>query len=50
MSGLQWVEVGLLIAAIGVAVVGLIVNEKWAFNPWLIPILVALGWGVLQDG
>jgi len=43
-------EVAFLIASIAIAVAGLLNNEKWAFNSWLIPILVALLWGILQDG
>lgn len=47
---LLWAEVGLLIASISVAGVGIIKNQRWSKNAWLIPVLVALMWGVLQDG
>lgn len=50
MSTLIWIEVSLLFAAIAVAAVGLFQNQSWAHNPWLMPILVALVWGTLQDG
>jgi hypothetical protein len=41
--------VGLLSVVIAVAVFAAINNEKWAHNPWLIPVLGALLWGILQD-
>lgn len=47
---LLWLEVAFLIAAISVAGVGLLQNQQWSKNSWLIPVLVALMWGVLQDG
>jgi mannose/fructose/N-acetylgalactosamine-specific phosphotransferase system component IIC len=46
----MWTEASLLFAAIVVAFIGLFKNESWAHNPWLIPILIALVWGTLQDG
>lgn len=50
MSSLMWAEASLLFAAIVLGLVGLFRNEKWAHNPWLVPILIALVWGTLQDG
>ncbi len=45
---LYWVESAFLIAAIATGVAGLLANEKWAYEPWLIPVLAALLWGTLQ--
>ena len=45
---LYWLEAAFLIAAIGTAVAGVTKHEAWAYEPWLIPVLVALLWGVLQ--
>jgi hypothetical protein len=35
--------------SIALSIAGLIKNEKWARAPWLIPVIVAIGWQVLQD-
>lgn len=48
MMQLYWVEAGFLIAAMGVAIGGLAQKASWAYEPWLIPVLAALLWGVLQ--
>ena len=45
---LYWVESAFLIAAIATAVAGLGYGEKWAYESWVIPVLVALLWGTLQ--
>jgi hypothetical protein len=31
------------------SILGLLQKENWAKNPWLIPVILALAWGVLQD-
>jgi hypothetical protein len=49
MTDLSGLMVTVLGIAIGVAIVGIINGEKWSHNPWLIPVLVAQLWGVLQD-
>ena len=49
MTDLSGLMVTVLGISIGVAILGIINGEKWSHNPWLIPVLVAQLWGVLQD-
>lgn len=47
---LLWIEVSFLSASIAISGAGLLNKEQWAHNSWLIPVLFALLWGVIQDG
>lgn len=38
-----------LSAGIVINVIGLAKSEQWSQNPWLLTVLVALLWGVLQE-
>ena len=38
-----------LCASIVINIVGLAKTEQWSQNPWLLTVLVALLWGVLQE-
>jgi hypothetical protein len=38
-----------LCASIVINIVGLAKTEQWSQNPWLLTVLIALLWGVLQE-
>jgi hypothetical protein len=41
--------VGALAGSLLTTILGLVQKENWAKNPWLIPVIVALAWGVFQE-
>jgi hypothetical protein len=38
-----------LLCSASFTVLGIWKNESWALNPWLLPVIAALIWGVYQE-
>jgi hypothetical protein len=49
MTNLSNLTILAILVAIGGTVIGFVQGEKWSYNPWLGPVLVALAWGITQD-